>query len=60
MVIEGPITADCFGTLAFTAGAAAAGGAIGAGAGLRIGSSCGLTVAGSSLRLFHTKSVPSF
>jgi hypothetical protein len=60
IVIEGPIAADCFGTLIFGAGAAAAGGAIGAGAGLRIGSSCGLTVAGSSLRLFHTLGITSF
>jgi len=58
IVIEGPITADCFGPLVFTAGATATGGAIGAGDGLRIGSSCGLTVAGSSLRLFHTWILP--
>src|ERR1019366_7826352 len=58
IVIEGPIVADCFGTLVFTAGAAATGGAIGAGAGLRIGSSCGLLEAGSSLRLFHTRVFP--
>jgi hypothetical protein len=60
IVIEGPIAADCLGPLVPTAGAAAAGAAIGTGAGLRMGSSCGLYVAGSSLRLFHTKSVPSF
>jgi hypothetical protein len=58
IVIEGPIAADCFGPLIFGAGAAGAGGAIGAG--IRIGSSCGLTVAGSSLRLFHTLGITSF
>jgi hypothetical protein len=67
IVIEGPITADCFGPLVVVEGAAfeivAAGvagvGATGAGLELRMGSPCVRTVPGSSLRLFHT-SIPSF
>jgi hypothetical protein len=59
MVIEGPITADCFGPLVVAVGATDATGeigvgAIGVGAGLRIGSPCGLKLVGSSFRLFHT------
>jgi hypothetical protein len=63
IVIEGPIVADCFGELivaAGTTGAAFAGGAMGVGAEVRAGSPCGLTVAGSSFRLFHTLGIPSF
>jgi hypothetical protein len=64
--MEGPITADCFDppvVAARAAGAADAAeaigvGVIGVGAGLRIGSLCGLTVAGSSFRLFHTWVLP--
>jgi hypothetical protein len=59
IVIEGPITADCFGPLVVAAGAAGAG-AIGVGAGLRIGSPCGLKVVGSSFRLFHTWVFPPY
>jgi hypothetical protein len=51
IVIEGPIAADGFGP--FIAGVAGAARWIGAGAGLRIGSSCGRKVFGSSFRLFH-------
>jgi hypothetical protein len=72
IVIEGPITADCFGPLVIAAGAASGAGTIGVGAGLRIGSPCGLigspcgligapcglTAAGSSFLLFHT-GIPS-
>jgi hypothetical protein len=62
IVIEGPITADCFGPLIVAAGAAGAvgAGAIGGAAGLRIGSPCGLRSVGSSFRLFHTLGIPSF
>jgi hypothetical protein len=59
--MEGPITADCFGALVVTAGAAGAIGigaigigATGIGAVPGIGSPCGRTVVGSSFRLFHT------
>jgi hypothetical protein len=54
MVIDAPITADCLGPLTLIAGGTDATGAIGVGAGLRIGSLEGLAVAISSFRLFHT------
>jgi hypothetical protein len=60
--MEGPIVADCFGALIVAAGAGAVlgGAATVAGAGVRAGSAWGLTVFGSSFRLFHTLSFPSF
>jgi hypothetical protein len=60
--MEGPMVADCLGALIVAAGATGAvlgGAATGAGAGVRAGSAWGLTVFGSSFRLFHTLSFPS-
>jgi hypothetical protein len=52
--MDGPITAVCLGPLIVAAGGAGAAGAIGVGAGIRIGSFCWPGVVGSSFRLFHT------